>query len=72
MSNAKQYRSLVPLCGEDELSNSAESSQEWPHGKVLISLCYNAKKRALLVRVKQCINLIPMDSNGSSDPFIKL
>ncbi|XP_037881195.1 synaptotagmin-like protein 4 isoform X1 [Glossina fuscipes] len=72
MSNAKQYRSLVPLCGEDELSNCAESSQEWPHGKVLISLCYNTKKRALLVRVRQCINLIPMDSNGSSDPFIKL
>ncbi|XP_039959254.1 rabphilin-3A [Bactrocera tryoni] len=70
--NTNQYRISVPLGGEDRFSNEAEMSQEWPHGKILISLCYNTKRRALVVNVKQCINLIPMDNNGSSDPFVKL
>ncbi|XP_054730962.1 rabphilin-1 [Anastrepha obliqua] len=70
--NTNQYRISVPLGGEDQYSNEAEMSQEWPHGKILISLCYNTKRRALVVNVKQCINLIPMDNNGSSDPFVKL
>uniref|UniRef100_A0A1I8NVG9 Rabphilin n=1 Tax=Stomoxys calcitrans TaxID=35570 RepID=A0A1I8NVG9_STOCA len=70
--NTNLYRISVPLGPEDQYSNAAEMSQEWPHGKMLISLCYNTKKRALTVNVKQCIELIPMDNNGSSDPFVKV
>ncbi|XP_058978533.1 rabphilin-3A-like [Musca domestica] len=70
--NTNLYRISVPLGPEDQYSNAAEMSQEWPHGKMLISLCYNTKKRALTVNVKQCIDLIPMDNNGSSDPFVKI
>ncbi|XP_055846039.1 rabphilin-3A isoform X2 [Episyrphus balteatus] len=66
------YRLTVPLGVEDQYSNEAEISQTWPRGKICISLCYNSKKRSLVVVVKQCINLLPMDNNGSSDPFVKL
>ncbi|CAH1164805.1 unnamed protein product [Phaedon cochleariae] len=44
----------------------------WSRGQILLSLCYNTKKRALLVTVAKCVNLLPMDNNGLSDPFVKL
>lgn len=62
----------VPLCIEDQFSIEASTSGPWSRGQILISLCYNTKKRALFVSIKRCINLVSMDSNGFSDPFIKL
>ncbi|EDW63043.1 rabphilin-3A isoform X2 [Drosophila virilis] len=70
--STSQYRISVPLGVEDQYSTEAELAQSWPNGKMLISLCYNTKRRALVVNVKQCINLLAMDNNGSSDPFVKL
>jgi hypothetical protein len=44
----------------------------WTRGQILVTLCYSTRRRALLVGIVRCINLQPMDSNGFSDPFVKL
>ena len=44
----------------------------WNRGQILLTLCYSTKKRALIVVIGRCTNLLPMDNNGLSDPFVKL
>jgi len=44
----------------------------WTRGQILVTLCYSTRRRALVVGILRCISLQPMDSNGFSDPFVKL
>ncbi|PWA26520.1 hypothetical protein CCH79_00001226 [Gambusia affinis] len=54
---------VIPLKeGED----SAE------RGRILISLTYNSQQSRLVVGVVRCAHLAAMDSNGYSDPFVKI
>ena len=53
---------------DDDLS-FVESGE---YGKILISLEYNTRRGGLIVRVVRCANLPALDSNGLSDPFVKL
>lgn len=41
-------------------------------GRILVSLCYNTEKGCLLVGIIRCAHLAAMDSNGYSDPFVKM
>ncbi|XP_076231530.1 rabphilin-3A [Calliopsis andreniformis] len=41
-------------------------------GEIQVSLCYCTKRRALVVTIQRATNLLSMDSNGFSDPFVKL
>lgn len=44
-----------------------------PNGpRILLALCYSTKRRALVVTVCRAADLPPQDSNGFSDPFVKL
>lgn len=65
-------RLTLPLGTEDQYCISAGLSDNFKFGQVTLSLCYNTKKRALVVLLKECTNLMAMDSNGFSDPFVKL
>ena len=41
-------------------------------GKLLLSLRYSTHKQGLVVGIVRCAALAAMDSNGYSDPYVKL
>ncbi|XP_048851536.1 double C2-like domains, delta isoform X1 [Brienomyrus brachyistius] len=45
---------------------------EEERGRILVSLCYNQEKNTLCVGIIRCAHLAAMDSNGYSDPFVKI
>lgn len=59
--------SLTHMCSQlKEVENSEE------RGRILISLMYNSQHSHLIVGVVRCAHLAAMDSNGYSDPFVKV
>ncbi|XP_068609465.1 rabphilin-3A [Brachionichthys hirsutus] len=54
---------------EEDL-NEAEHSDE--RGRILVSLTYDSQQSRLIVGVVRCAHLAAMDSNGYSDPFVKI
>ncbi|XP_068430072.1 double C2-like domain-containing protein beta [Clinocottus analis] len=53
-----------------EDTNEGEDSEE--RGRILVSLTYNSQQGRLMVGVVRCAHLAAMDSNGYSDPFVKI
>lgn len=72
MVDREAHRISVPLESEDVVAGRAIYEGPFLRGQIHLALCYNTKKRALQVLIKECTNLISMDSNGFSDPFVKL
>ncbi|CAK1590270.1 unnamed protein product [Parnassius mnemosyne] len=54
------------------LALSGATGTEPTGPRVLLALCYSTKKRALVVTICRAAELPPRDSNGYSDPFVKL
>lgn len=50
--------------------NEGDDSEE--RGRILVSLMYNSQQSRLIVGVVRCAHLAAMDSNGYSDPFVKV
>lgn len=73
MADREAHRISVPLDAEDAVAaGRAIYEGPWLRGQILVALCYNTKRRALQVLIKECTNLISMDNNGFSDPFVKM
>lgn len=51
-------------------NNEGDDSEE--RGRILVSLMYNSQQSRLMVGVVRCAHLAAMDSNGYSDPFVKV
>ncbi|XP_026728298.1 rabphilin-3A isoform X1 [Trichoplusia ni] len=54
------------------LALSGSNSTDPTGPRILLALCYSTKRRALVVTVCRGADLPPQDSNGYSDPFVKL
>uniref|UniRef100_A0A3P9L8E8 C2 domain-containing protein n=1 Tax=Oryzias latipes TaxID=8090 RepID=A0A3P9L8E8_ORYLA len=54
---------------EDDVRYGEDSEER---GRILISLTYNSQQGRLVVGVVRCAHLAAMDSNGYSDPFVKM
>ncbi|XP_072310411.1 rabphilin-3A isoform X2 [Eucyclogobius newberryi] len=54
---------------EEDL-NECDDAEE--RGRILVSLMYSSQKSCLVVGVVRCAHLAAMDSNGYSDPFVKI
>lgn len=71
-STTVALRECIKSPAQLRLALSGPSGSE-PFGpRLLLALCYNTKKRALAVTVCKAAELPPRDSNGYSDPFVKM
>ncbi|CAI9715995.1 double C2-like domain-containing protein beta isoform X1 [Octopus vulgaris] len=57
---------------EDHQPLEISDNQSVERGKILLSLCYKPSEQLLSIGVVRCANLAAMDSNGYSDPFVKI
>nr|XP_046920607.1 protein kinase C, brain isozyme-like [Dermatophagoides farinae] len=63
MNVHKKCQDLVPnLCGCDHTER---------RGRILLKIYSNDEQNKLICEIKQARNLIPMDPNGLSDPYVK-
>ncbi|XP_047524534.1 rabphilin-3A isoform X2 [Pieris napi] len=65
-------RECIKSPAQLRLALSGPSSSEPLGPRLLLALCYNTKRRALAVTVCKATELPPRDSNGYSDPFVKI
>ncbi|XP_043940076.1 double C2-like domain-containing protein beta isoform X2 [Protopterus annectens] len=60
------------ICLERKLLKEIGDSSVEERGRIFVSLCYSSQKRGLIVGIIRCVHLAAMDSNGYSDPFVKI
>ncbi|RVE76284.1 hypothetical protein OJAV_G00006820 [Oryzias javanicus] len=74
---SKRYNMGLERIAQNKEANNQLVDQgavvaEEERGRILVSLCYNTEKSCLLVGIIRCAHLAAMDSNGYSDPFVKI
>ncbi|XP_053092139.1 double C2-like domains, delta isoform X2 [Pangasianodon hypophthalmus] len=58
--------------GNNQTVDQSSQLAEEERGRILVSLCYIVEKTCLVVGIIRCAHLAAMDSNGYSDPFVKM
>ncbi|XP_066500707.1 double C2-like domains, gamma [Hoplias malabaricus] len=58
--------------GNNQTLDQSSQPAEEERGRILVSLCYVMEKASLVVGIIRCAHLAAMDSNGYSDPFVKI
>ncbi|XP_053481796.1 double C2-like domains, delta [Ictalurus furcatus] len=58
--------------GNNQTVDQSSQLAEEERGRILVSLCYIMEKTCLVVGIIRCAHLAAMDSNGYSDPFVKM
>uniref|UniRef100_A0A8C1YZG8 Double C2-like domains, delta n=1 Tax=Cyprinus carpio TaxID=7962 RepID=A0A8C1YZG8_CYPCA len=58
--------------GNSQAADPGASVAEEERGRILVSLMYVTEKSSLIVGIIRCAHLAAMDSNGYSDPFVKI
>ncbi|KAI5095413.1 double C2-like domains, delta, partial [Silurus meridionalis] len=58
--------------GNNQMVDQSSQGMEEERGRILVSLCYIVEKTCLVVGIIRCAHLAAMDSNGYSDPFVKI
>ncbi|XP_044309744.1 protein unc-13 homolog D isoform X2 [Varanus komodoensis] len=64
-------RKLIQKYFSARIQQQMEASPE-KYGAVTIKALYRCSEQKLRIEVLNAVNLLPLDSNGSSDPFIQL
>ncbi|XP_005987499.1 double C2-like domain-containing protein beta [Latimeria chalumnae] len=61
------------ICLEKQLPvDKTEDKSLEERGRILISLKYSSQKGGLIVGITRCAHLAAMDTNGYSDPYVKI
>ncbi|KPP69367.1 double C2-like domain-containing protein beta-like, partial [Scleropages formosus] len=68
----KRYNMGLERQAQNREAHNAVVEPGTLRGRILVSLLYNQEKSSLFVGIIRCAHLAAMDSNGYSDPFVKI